>query len=90
VCVANALGHGFVEKVYENAIAREMRKCGLGAAQQRRIVVFYDDVVVGAYTADLLVEDQVIVKLKVVAALRTCISRSAGTTCGRRASACAC
>ena len=67
--VANALGHGFVEKVYENALAHEMRKCGLGAVQQRGIVVFYDDVIVGEYTADLLVEDQVIVELKVVAGL---------------------
>ena len=47
--VANALGHGFVEKVYENALAHEMRKCGLGAVQQRGIVVFYDDVIVGEF-----------------------------------------
>src|SRR5271165_781499 len=67
--VANALGHGFVEKVYENALAHEMRKCGLGAIQQRGIVVFYDDIIVGEFTADLLVEDQVIVELKVVGAL---------------------
>ena len=46
-----------------------MRKCGLGAVQQRRIVVFYDDVIVGEFTADLPVEDQVIVELKVVSAL---------------------
>src|SRR5476651_564126 len=39
--VADALGHGFVEKVIENALAQEMRKCGLGAVQQRGIVVFY-------------------------------------------------
>jgi GxxExxY protein len=67
--VANALGHGLVEKVYENALAHEMRKCGLGVVQQRAIVVFYHDVIVGEYTADLLVEDQVIVELKVVSAL---------------------
>ena len=67
--VANALGHGFVEKVDQNALAHEMRKCGLGAVQQRGIVVVYDDVIVGEFTADLLVEDQVIVELKVVGAL---------------------
>jgi GxxExxY protein len=67
--VANALGHGFVEKVYENALAHEMRKCGLGAVQQRGIVVLYDNMVVGEFTADLLVEDEVIVELKVVSAL---------------------
>jgi GxxExxY protein len=67
--VANALGHGFIEKVYENALAHEMRKSGLGVVQQRGIVVFYDDVIVGEYTADRIVEDQVIVELKVVPAL---------------------
>jgi hypothetical protein len=38
--VANALGHGFVEKVYENALAHEMRKCGFGAVQQRELFSF--------------------------------------------------
>ena len=67
--VANALGHGFIEKVYENALAHEMRKSGPGVVQQRGIVVFYDGVIVGEYTADLIVEDQVIVELKVLLAL---------------------
>ena len=67
--VANTLGHGFVEKVYENALAFEMRKCGLAVVQQRGIVVFYERTVVGEYTADLLVEEQVIIELKVVHAL---------------------
>jgi GxxExxY protein len=66
--VATARGHGFVEKVSENALAHEMRKCGLGAAHQRGIVAFYGDVIVGKFTAGLLVGDQVIVELKVVAA----------------------
>jgi PD-(D/E)XK nuclease superfamily len=51
--VANALGHGFVEKVDENPLAHEMRKCGLGAVQQRKIVVLYDDRIVGEFNADL-------------------------------------
>ena len=67
--VANALGIGFVERVYENALAHEMRKCGLSVVQQRGIVLLYDGVIVGEFTADLLVEDQVIVELKVVGAL---------------------
>ncbi len=41
----------------------------LGTIQQRGVVVIYDGVVVGEFTADLLVEDRVIVELKVVAAL---------------------
>ena len=56
-------------KVYENALAHEMRKCGLRVVQQRGIVVHYDDMIVGENNADLVVADQVIVELKVVAAL---------------------
>jgi GxxExxY protein len=67
--VANARGHGFVEKLSENALAHEMRKCGLSVVQQGGIVVLYDGVIVGEFTADLLVKDQVIVELKVAAAL---------------------
>jgi PD-(D/E)XK nuclease superfamily len=37
--------------------------------QQRGIVVFYHDVIIGEYTADLLVEDKVILAVKVVRAL---------------------
>jgi len=67
--VANTLGHGLVQKVYENALAHELRKCGISAVQQRGIVVLYDGVIIGEFTADLLVEDLVIVELKVVSAL---------------------
>ncbi len=64
--VANTLGVGFLEKVYENALAHEIRKCGLAVVQQRAIVVLYDGVAVGDYTADLIVDDDIIVELKVV------------------------
>jgi GxxExxY protein len=47
----------YVESVYENALAHEMRKCGLRAVQQRGIVVIYDGIIVGEFTVDLLVED---------------------------------
>jgi GxxExxY protein len=67
--VANTLGVGFLEKVYENALAHEMREQGLRAVQQRAIVVRHDDIVIGEYTADLMVEDHVIVELKVVRSL---------------------
>ena len=62
--VSNTLGSGFLEKVYENALAIEMRKNGLNVAQQHGIKVFYDDNVVGDFAADLLVENCVIVELK--------------------------
>lgn len=45
--VANTLGAGFLEKVYENAFAHELRKQGLEVAQQSAITVYYDGIVAG-------------------------------------------
>ena len=64
--VYNALGYGFLEKVYENAMAIELRARGLKVACQTPISVTYRGQVVGNYFADLLVEDSVIVELKAV------------------------
>jgi GxxExxY protein len=62
--VSNTLGCGFLEKVYENALAHELRKNGLQVKQQSPITVYYDGIVVGEYFADLLVEDTIILELK--------------------------
>lgn len=67
--VLNKLGTGFLEKVYENALAYKLRKAGLTVQQQYNVAVYYEDVVIGAYTADLLVEDTVLVEPKAVQAL---------------------
>jgi len=67
--VHNALGYGFLEKVYENALCHEILKNGLIVKQQHPIRVIYDNVIVGDYFADLVVEDKVIVELKAVSAL---------------------
>ena len=67
--VSNTLGCGFLEKVYENALAIELRRAGLRVRQQARIEVRYEGEIVGEYSADLLVEDSVIVELKAVKAL---------------------
>jgi GxxExxY protein len=64
--VSNTLGCGFLEKVYENALAHELRKAGLQVRQQHAITVYYDGVAVGEYTADLLVEGVLLVELKAV------------------------
>jgi GxxExxY protein len=64
--VANSLGNGFLEKVYENALAHELRKKGIEVDQQRAVPVHYDGVVIGEYFADLLVGDKIIVELKCV------------------------
>ncbi len=62
--VANELGVGFLERVYENSLAHELRKAGIDVRQQIPIQVRYDGVVVGDYVVDLLVEDELIVELK--------------------------
>jgi GxxExxY protein len=67
--VANTLGVGFLEKVYENALAYELRKAGLAVEQQKPISVFYDGIVVGEYVVDILVQNanvSVLVELKAV------------------------
>ena len=62
-------GYGFNEKIYENAIALELRQAGLKVEQQMAIDVFYGEELVGSYIADLIVEDKVIVELKAVKAI---------------------
>jgi hypothetical protein len=51
-------------KVYENALAHELRKAGLAVRLQCGVTVNYGGVIVGTYAADLLVEDAVIVERK--------------------------
>ncbi len=67
--VSNALGIGFVEKVYENALAHTLHKSGMQVTQQYPIKVHYDGIVVGEFFADLLVEERVLVELKAVSML---------------------
>jgi GxxExxY protein len=62
--VHNTLGHGFLEKVYENALAHELHTLGFTVLQQHPIPVHYDGIVVGDYLADLIVEGKVVVELK--------------------------
>lgn len=67
--VGNELGPGFLEKVYENALAHELQKAGLMAKQQYGIQVSYDGVLVGEFAADVFVEECVLVELKTAKAL---------------------
>ena len=62
--VYNTLGYGFLEKVYENEMAIELRKTGLNVELQKNIKVYYDYKEIGDYFADLLIENSVIVELK--------------------------
>ena len=67
--VHRALGSGFLEKVYENALAVEMQCRGLEAIQQAAIAVVYKGELVGTYYADVLVNDVVICELKAAEAI---------------------
>jgi GxxExxY protein len=82
--VASLLGCGFMEKCYENALAYELRKAGLTVNQQVSMQVHYEDIVVGEYIADLIVEGLVLVELKAIQSLETihaaqCINYLAAT-----------
>ena len=62
--VYNKLGYGYLESVYQRAVAIELAKRGLEVRMQVPIEVTYDGVVVGAFRADLVVERRVVVELK--------------------------
>ncbi len=62
--VYNQLGYGFTEKVYENTLAIVLRKSGLTVDQQKPILVYYEENLVGEYFTDLLVNDLVMLELK--------------------------
>ena len=62
--VYNTLGYGFLEKVYENAFAIELRKNGLEVRCQYPIFVKYGSEIVGEYFADIIVNDIIIIEIK--------------------------
>jgi len=63
-------GHGHLEKVYENALAHRLRKAGLDVKQQYPLKVQDEDgTLIGDYSADLLVEDVLVIELKTAKAL---------------------
>ncbi len=62
--VHTELGYGFLEKVYENALMILLRENGIRAKQQVPIKVYFHGQIVGEYTADILIEDCIILELK--------------------------
>jgi GxxExxY protein len=64
--VSNVLGCGFLEKVYENALAYELRKCGFDVQQQYFVTVRYDGVIVGEYIADIIIDEEILVEIKAI------------------------
>jgi GxxExxY protein len=63
--VYNKLGYGFLEKVYENAMQIELKKEGVPFAVQSPIQVLYEGKIIGEYFADILVDEKIIVEIKV-------------------------
>ncbi len=62
--VHKKLSYGFLEKVYQNALAIELQRRGLHVSKQKQIKVYYDNNLVGDYYAGIVVNDCVILELK--------------------------
>lgn len=64
--VLNKLGHGFHEKIYENALAVSFEKRNMMFSKQHPYPVMFEDVQVGLFVPDFVVENQVVVELKAI------------------------
>jgi len=74
--VHNALGCGFLEGIYEKALAIELRKSNISFQNQVRLVVYYHDEIVGKYKVDVVVENELLLELKAMKSLdKTCESQ---------------
>jgi len=62
--VYNTLGHGFIESVYHNAMILELVGQGLIVETEKPIAVYYFDRIVGTFSADLLVNEKILIELK--------------------------
>ena len=67
--IHRALGPGFLESVYLNALVHELRRAGLSAEVAQRITVRYENVIVGEFVADLVINDGLLCELKAVSSL---------------------
>ncbi|MFO3796694.1 MAG: GxxExxY protein [Anaerolineales bacterium] len=68
--VHRILGPGFLEAVYQAALAHELTLRGIRFEQFKRLPVYYKGVLVGDYEADFVVEDQIILEIKAVSQLQ--------------------
>ena len=62
--VHRVLGSGFLESVYEEALAYELNLRGIAYQRQVKLNVCYKDIIAGEFRADLLVDDKIVVELK--------------------------
>lgn len=62
--VYNYFGYGFLESVYEKALAIRLMQTGFMVSRQEPITVYFEEEIVGEYRADLIINDTVVVELK--------------------------
>lgn len=67
--VHNELGHGFLEKVYKNALAVELKNVGVKCNLEVPLQIAYRSEIVGEYVADIVVDGKIIVEAKAVSNL---------------------
>jgi GxxExxY protein len=69
IAVHRELGPGFLESIYEQALAVEFALRGIAFVRQKPIPLFYRDHQIGEHRLDFFVEDKIVVELKAVEAL---------------------
>ena len=67
--VHNTLGPGFVEGMYEEALAYEFEMCDIPFERQKTITVHYKERIVGTHRLDFIVDDKIVLELKAVSSL---------------------
>jgi GxxExxY protein len=70
--VSRELGAGFLETVYENALAIELEEEGIVFKRQHQLDIYYKSKLIGQYQADIVVENKLIVELKAVSSFSAC------------------
>ncbi len=63
--VHNRLGSGYQEKYYQRAFAEELQEAGIPFLRERPYPIFYGERKIGRYKVDFLIEDKLVVELKV-------------------------
>jgi GxxExxY protein len=70
IAVHRELGPGFIESVYEQALAVEFALCGIAFVRQKAIPLFYRDHQIGEHRLDFLVEEKIVIELKAIDSLQ--------------------
>ncbi len=71
MAVHRELGAGFCEAVYQNALIYELKLIEISAETEKKIDDFYKEVIVGNFSADLIIANKLILELKAVRTLVT-------------------